>query len=595
MFRSPCLHHVAVATGCLLLLHGGAIAADPEVKIGSKVTGLKFKDIRYLPRSLDEFKDKKAFVLVFTTTGCPLAEKYLAVLQRLENEFRPKGVQFVAVNAGADDSILAMATQAVEHETEFPFVKDCDGSCATKLGVTRTPTVVILSDKYTLLYRGRIDDQYRLSGNRKEPTREDLREALKEVLAGKEVSVAETEVDGCLISGPAPAKPKKDITYSEHIAPLLQKNCVECHRTGAVAPFGLESYKQVAARADTIAEVVAEGRMPPWFASPKYGHFVNQRGLTVEERELIGAWVRAGCAAGDESKVKVPSVDKKDTWLIGKPDLIVKDLLTYTVPKEGDVPYKYVILPHIFDEDTWVQAVQILPDNLRVVHHCNLAFISAKEKFKMENFITGYVPGGEPMKLEEGVAVCIPADSVLALQIHLVTTGKEEKCKLAVGLKYANGTVQKRLRFHLLADYKFAIPPGAPAHAVKGSKVLEDDAIGVGMFAHMHLRGRDMTFRALNGEDKSETLLMIPNYNFNWQMAYRWEYGKQRFAKGTRIECLAHFDNSLFNPFNPDPKATIRNGDQTHDEMMNGFFFYVREGEKLGLDVDGSTGHIKSK
>ncbi len=589
------LRHLVATLVFLSAIDPAARGAEPDVKIGTKIGSLGFKDIRYLPRSLADFKDKKAFVLAFTTNGCPLAERYLSVLQRLEKDFRSKGVQFLAINVGADDSILDLASQAVEHEIEFPFVKDWDGSCARKLGITRTPTVVILDDKYALLYRGRIDDQYRLSGNRKEPSREDLREAIGEFLAGKQISVTETAVDGCLISRPAPVKPGKDITYSEHIAPLLQKHCVECHQKDAVAPFSLENYKQVVARADTIAEVVQEGRMPPWFASPKFGHFVNQRGLSTQERELISTWVRGGSPAGDESKLTTRPEAKSDRWRIGKPDLIVKDLLTYTLPKEGDVPYKYTILPHIFEEDTWVQAMQILPDNLRAVHHCNLAFISSKEKFKMENFITGYVPGGEPMNLEDGVAVCIPAGSVLALQIHLVTTGKEEKCRLAVGLKYSSGTVKKRLRFHLLADYKFAIPPGAPAHSVKASTVLEEDAIGVGLFAHMHLRGRDMTFRTVNDEDKSETLLMIPNYNFNWQMAYRWEYGKQRLAKGTHLECLAHFDNSPFNPFNPDPKATVRDGEQTRDEMMNGFFFYVREKENLKLEVDGATGHVKSK
>jgi peroxiredoxin len=586
--------HAMLAVGCLSLSTSNLPGADPDVKPGSKIDKLTFKDTRYLPRSLDDFKDRKAIVLVFTSIGCPVAERYLSVLQRLESDYRAKDVQFLAVNVGADDTILGMATQAVEHEMEFPFVKDWDGSCAVKLGVTRTPTAVILDDKRVLHYRGRIDDQYRLSGNRKEPTRRDLCEALDEVLAGKEVSVAETTVDGCLISRPAVEKPKKDVTYSEHVAPILKKNCMECHRAGAVAPFALETYKQAVARADSIAEVVTEGRMPPWYASPKYGHFTNQRGLTAQERELIAAWVRGGTSQGDETK-SAPPDEMKDPWLIGKPDLVIKDLLSYTVPKEGDVPYKYTILPYVFEEDTWVQAVQILPDNPRVVHHCNLAFVSSKEKFKMDNFVTGYVPGGEPMKMEEGVGVLIPKDSALALQIHLVTSGKEEKCKLSVGLKYASGTVQKRLRFHLLADYKFAIPPGAPAHAVKASKVIDEDEIGVGMFAHMHVRGRDMTFRAVSGDDKSDTLLMIPNFNFDWQMAYHWEYGKQRFAKGTRLECLAHFDNSTFNPFNPDPKATVRNGEQTHNEMMNGFLFYVREGEKLGLEVDGATGQVKSK
>ena len=127
------------------------------------------------------------------------------------------------------------------------------------------------------------------------------------------------------------------------------------------------------------------------------------------------------------------------------------------------------------------------------------------------------------------------------------------------------------------------------------AKVLHDfvrDYWGIENGLH---RRRDVTFRAVNTDDKSEILLMIPNFNFDWQTAYRWEYGKQRLAKGTRLECVAHYDNSAFNPFNPDPKATIRDGQQTSAEMMNAFFYYVRDGETLGLTVDGATGRLKSK
>jgi len=581
---------IAVALLCSLL--GGPLAmgaAEKTIRVGDKLPNLTFKDTRYLPRSLNDFGAKKAFVIVFTTTGCPLVERYLPVLQKLESAYRGKDVQFIAINVGAGDSILAMATQAVEHDVEFPFVKDLEFKWATALGVTRTPEVVILDAERRLRYRGRIDDQYRLGGNRAAPTRRDLQEALDQVLEGKEVAVQETPVDGCLITRPEKRKPQAGVTYAEHIAPLLRKHCVECHQPGTAAPFSLLTYEQAKTRAATIAEVVDDQRMPPWTASPRFGHFANRRGLSEAERELIAQWATAGAPRGDDAKLP-PLPEKKDGWLIGTPDLVIKDLATYTIPKEGVVPYRYTLLPHVFEEDTWLQGVQILPDNPRVVHHCNMAYVSAVDKFSMSNFITGFVPGGEPMTLEDGVAVRIPAKSVLGLQIHLVTTGKEEKCRLAVGLKFARGAVKQQLRFHLLVDYRFAIPPGAPAHPVQASRVLEADAIGVALFSHMHVRGKDMTFKARYPDDKSETLLLIPNYSFDWQMPYRWEFGKQRFPKGTRLDCLAHYDNSTFNPYNPDPKATVRDGLQTTSEMMNGFFFYVRADENLKLTVDEKTG-----
>src|SRR5262249_18325961 len=116
-----------VGSGCMVLGVPAAGAAEKGSNIGDRVTKLSFKDIRYLPRTLDDFSNKKAFVLVFTNTTCPLVQRYLPTLKQMEREYRDKGVQFLAVNVGADDSIVAMASQAVKYEMEFPFVKDFDG------------------------------------------------------------------------------------------------------------------------------------------------------------------------------------------------------------------------------------------------------------------------------------------------------------------------------------------------------------------------------------------------------------------------------------------------------------------------------------
>jgi hypothetical protein len=215
------------------------------------------------------------------------------------------------------------------------------------------------------------------------------------------------------------------------------------------------------------------------------------------------------------------------------------------------------------------------------------------EGYKEQNLITGTVPGAEPLHLDHGIGARIPKGAVLGMQIHYISTGKPEKCKISVGLKYASGTIERRLRHILLESSKFAIPPGAPAHPVRVNRVLEHDVTGVGMFVHMHLRGQDMTFIAHYPDGKSETLLLVPNYSFSWQVPYRWEAGKKHFSKGTRVECIAHYDNSAFNPYNPDPTVTVRFGQQTRDEMMNGFFFYTDDEEKLNLDIDPKTGRIR--
>src|SRR5262249_46170775 len=178
-----------------VLLGAGTAPAD-QVKIGAKIDDLRFKDIRFLARSLADFGDKKAFVLVFVDSDCPLAQKYLPVLDRLERGYRDKGVQFIAVNSGLHDTITVMAAQAVEFGVEFPFVKDADCRVADALGVTRTPEVAVLDGKRVLRYRGRIDDQYRPGGQRAEPSRHDLVQAIDVILAGKAVEIATTPVDG---------------------------------------------------------------------------------------------------------------------------------------------------------------------------------------------------------------------------------------------------------------------------------------------------------------------------------------------------------------------------------------------------------------
>ncbi|GMU93086.1 MAG: hypothetical protein AMXMBFR4_21440 [Candidatus Hydrogenedentota bacterium] len=88
---------------------------------------------------------------------------------------------------------------------------------------------------------------------------------------------------------------------------------------------------------------------------------------------------------------------------------------------------------------------------------------------------------------------------------------------------------------------------------------------------------------------------MIPNYSFDWQMPYLYPPGAKRLPAGTRIECVSHFDNSAFNPFNPDPTATVEYGPQTFHEMMDGYIFYLDEAEKLNIAVDPKTGQEISR
>ncbi|BBO34720.1 hypothetical protein PLANPX_4332 [Lacipirellula parvula] len=621
MFRRLC---TLTALWALASIGGAAFAAElrsdgeppARPQVGDEVVRFEFHDTWFLPRSLDDFSAKtfptprRAFVLVFTNTTCPLVQRYWPRLKELEAAYREQGVQFLAVNVGAEDSILDVAAQGVEFDVPFPLVKDTDGQCVAACGVDRTPEVVVIDAERRLRYRGRIDNQIRLSGTTAGAVKQELRDAIDALLADRPIAVTETPVDGCRITALPANTPEQPPTYVESIAGLMAKHCTECHQENTAAPFALETFDEVAANGEMIAEVVAERRMPPWYAASEHGEFTNCREMPAEDREAIIAWVRGGMPLGrakpsgyvtikpdpaaNEAAIS-DNASSDDTWAnrkwsIGEPDLVLTALAEFDVPAEGYVDYRYAVLPKLFTQDMWFEAAEVLPDNPRVVHHCNLGLIPIGGDGRNAKLVTGYVPGGGPMQLGDGVAGKIPAGSMLGLQVHLTTTGKPEKCRIRVGFRFPRERVTKELRYVELASHGFKIPPHAPFHRLDASRTVDRDVTAYGMFAHMHVRGKDVTFRAHSPGSEPQTLLMIPNYSFDWQLPYYLPKGAKRFPAGTRFEAVAHFDNSAFNPYNPDPSAEVREGQQTFEEMMYGYVFYTVDDENLQLAVDPQSG-----
>lgn len=600
--RKPHCRSMALTVLCGLVpaLAFSADKTSTSPDYGAVVNDFTFTDIRYLPRRLSDFGEPNAFVLVFTTLDCPIVRRSLPKLRQLDQEFHDRGVQFVSINVGLHDALVDVANQAVEADLGFPFAKDFTGQAVAAVAVTRTPECVVLDADRRLKYRGRIDSEYRLGGVRPHPGRLDLREAILDVLAGREVRVAETSVDGCLITPPRDSQ-SRGLTYYEDVAPLIQKHCRNCHQPDNVAPFSLLTLEDVDSHASMIAEVVRQRRMPPWHAASKHGNFINSLSLPYDDLTTIVDWAtgdrKPGVRKHGDSGPAENHLQRESDWLIGEPDLVIRLPAEEQIPAEGYIPYRYALLPYIFLEDTWVQRIEINPGNDAVVHHCNMGYANVTdlrgEEFHPEtNFITGFVPGGDPMILDSGIGFCIPAGSVIGLQLHYVTTGEETTDRTSVGFVFAREKIQKQIRHFQCRNGRFAIPPGAGHHEVRASRTFQHDATGIGLFCHMHLRGKDMVFAATYPDGRQTTLLSVPNYNFEWQSSYRWPAGMMKFARGTRIDCTAHFDNSRFNPFNPDPTVTVRHGLQTWHEMMYGFLFFTHDDESLNLVIDPKTGYV---
>jgi peroxiredoxin len=565
-----------------------AVGGDSKTSAKSVKTieAFTLKDTAGKEISLADFKDRKAVVVVFLGTECPINNAYSPRLAELSKVYAGKGVQFIAINSNYQDTPARVAKHVKEFGISFPVLKDVGNQVADQFGARRTPEAFILDGGRVVRYQGRIDDQFGIGFKRKEPTRNDLVLALDEVLAGKEVTTPTTELAGCLISRAVKPQADAKVTYAKEVSRIIAKNCQECHRPGQIGPMPLMNYDDAAAWSDTIREVVADRRMPPWHADPKFGHFVNDRSLAKEDRETILEWINEGCPKGSDKDLP-PVQDFPEGWRIGKPDAVFTMAKPYKVPAEGPkggVPYQYFLVDTGFKEDRWVQAAEAKPGNPAVVHHIIVYIMKKGEQRKPnedgigDGWLVPYAPGDMPAILAPGTAKKIPKDYALVFQMHYTPNGTEQTDQSSVGLIFAKEPPKNEMHTRSIGTDKFVIPAGATNHEVVAKKVFRQDALLYGLLPHMHLRGKDFTFKVVYPDGKSETLLSVPRYDFNWQSNYRLDK-PLTLPAGTRIECTAHFDNSADNPNNPNPKVDVRWGDQTWQEMMIGFVDYVYTGK----------------
>ncbi|MBI2826287.1 MAG: redoxin domain-containing protein [Planctomycetia bacterium] len=570
-----------------------ADAATPT--IGAKIKDFTLADFRGKKLALGDLADKDLVVVAFLGNECPLSKLYGPRLEELHKEFAARGVAFVGINANQQDTPTEVAAYVRTSEITFPLLKDPGNVVADQFAAQRTPEVFLLDKDRTVRYHGRIDDQYGLgssSGYSKPKVKSrDLAVAIEELLAGKTVSASATESPGCLIGRVAKTAPHGDVTYSNQIARFLQKRCVECHRPGEVAPFSLLDYSEVVGWAETMLEVIDEGRMPPWFANPEHGHFLNDARLTSEEKQLFRQWVKNGCPEGDKKDLPPPR-EFVAGWQIGQPDQVVyMSDKPYQVPAEGVVAYQYFAVDPGFKEDKWVQAVEARPGNRAVVHHI-IAFAQAPRRggdFRGGGGLAGYAPGDRARIYPPGVATFVPAGSKIIFQMHYTPNGTAQEDRSYVGIKFADpATVKKRARGGAAGNRWFVIPPGADNHEVVSEHLFGGEALLTTLFPHMHLRGKSFRYEAKYPDGTSEVLLDVPHYDFNWQLRYELAEPKL-MPKGTKLVCTAHYDNSEENLANPNPKDTVRWGDQTWEEMMIGFFSTIPIQDDVGTESADSA------
>lgn len=394
-------------------------------------------------------------------------------------------------------------------------------------------------------------------------------------------------------AGPVP-------TFHKNIEGILQRNCQNCHRPGEAAPMSFLDYKSVRPWAKAIKGAVLARKMPPWFADDSGVKFHNDRRLAQADVDTIVRWVEAGAPQGNPKDAPKPATFT-DGWSIPKPDVVFRVPKPYSIPAEGVVDYQHIVVPTNFTEDKWVQFAEARPGNRAVTHHIvvyvrepDSAYYADEPKNEWivprkrgearpaegaprragsatpTELFVGYAPGMPPVELQPGQGRLIKAGSDLVFQLHYTPNGKAAVDTSELGLVFSKVPVTERVMTQVAMNVGFTIPPHAANHEVRSSYLVNVPGRIIDFNPHMHVRGKDYEYKIVYPDGREQIALRV-KYDFNWQLYYK-PAAPIEVVPGTRVEGLAHFDNSANNPANPDPAKEVRFGPQTWEEMMNGWF-----------------------
>lgn len=631
-----------VARTLLAVLLAGAFAplttaagsgpASPGPRPGDPVVNFSLLD--YGGRHYELRRTPARFVvLFFTGSDCPIARQSGSKLQSIADDFRDKNVVVWLVNTTPQNdpgvrkldamyelgrfapreilgdryavkqlrdlvppSVLGDKETIRKETLQYvfgvpplpPVLRDEQQIVSRYFGVTRTcEAVVIDTASDTIVYRGAVDDQFAEGARRPAATKQFLRDALADAVAGRAVATPQTKPHGCVITYTALPQ-GREVTYTRDVAPVLKNKCLSCHSPGEIGPFAMSGYEKVKGWSEMIREVVLDRRMPPWHADPHFGKFSNDRRLTAEEANAVVQWVADGSPRGEGEDPLAPSGERDDAraaaaaikdaapappeWGLGEPDYVVR-IPKQDVPATGAVDYRYIDSDFVAPRDMWLRAASTRPGNPKVVHHIivRCKYPPDYEGPRSESFLfTTWVPGLGHGECPPGTGLFVPKGATFNFEVHYTPDGRPRKDRSEVGLYLAKEKPAMQLEVRAAHTRELTIPPGDADAQHTATYFFQRDAMLYGLSPHMHLRGSWFKFELMTPDGKRQTLLSVPNYDFSWQTSYRLAE-PLRVPAGSWMLCTGAFDNSASNPHNPDATKRVTWGPQTDNEMFMGF------------------------
>ena len=601
--RKACSRRLAPA----VILATALVAPIEAIRAAAPVLTGRWGDTRVPAQLVSDYASKttRGLVVVTFSTRCPHARRMAPLLNQLREKYENDGVDFVALFPNGIDDLHSISQYALDTELTLPvFQDDRDDPWSLQLGMKVTPEVVLLDTRHgvdvrNVVYRGQINGQW-FGGGTADTRQTYLDDAIESFLSGETPALRETAASGCPIAPQAPTDLSRfeGVTYYQDIARLLQSRCSACHREGELGAqlfSPLDSYEVVAAMSEVILSRIENRLMPPWHATTDpangLGGFKNDVRLSDDQIDMFRAWVAAGCPAGNSADAppKLPLADA-DAWRIGKPDFVFQMPEPYVVPRFRLDEYQYYRIRANFPEDRYIQAIELRPGNSAVVHHIgailgpsSLQSLSATQAMLKLYGLTGdkvrkigdYV-AGDPFnarKYPDGFALKLPAGHDIFFEMHYTPTGKEEEPDLSqLGIIWAESKPEHVVETKVFNRKDLRIGPHNGHYEKASYYQFATDVLIYALAPHMHFRGKDFQlFKVENpgsSEERRTLVLKIPAYDFNWQRTY--EFAKPLALKaGDALFSVAHFDNSHFNPNNPDPEAQIRFGIKSEQEMLN--------------------------
>jgi len=522
---------------------------------------------------LSRYQHRKAVVLMSYSQSCQGMDAALAQYQELHDRYAEQGIEFLLLDSSNLDR------QALRNlNLSLPILQDNGQLISEALGIASAGDVRVLNpDRISFFYTGAVGQE--------------LDATLATLLTSTVRDTVKTSnLLNCTVEYPSKEMHAANVPdYATEVAPIIIENCASCHRQFGVGPFAIDKYVSLLGWSPMIKEVLLNKRMPPAQVDTSIGHALTARYVAPEDIQTLVHWFSAGAPRGDGPVDPLEAFVYEDSrdWILGEPDVVVT-APPQRIPVTGVLDYVYADVELPFTEDKWVTAIQYRPDATSALHHL-MGFVTAPEEdfwgeernasTSTRTFLDGYSPGDPAATVfPEGTAVFIPKGHKLSLQFHFVGIGAELVDATKIGLYFADAPDSSNLKQRLVQAVSakdFLLPPNEhdiPAHA---EHIFEEAVVITGVRAKMNARGKKMKFSVELPDGTMRDILSVPAYNYGWQPHYVLQEPVE-IPAGSKVHVTGAFDNSISNPFNPDPDAEVASGLTSADEMFTGYFTFHR-------------------